>query len=199
MPQKGKTKQPEALLPRLTLVLARIAEVVHWCAAGVMVIAAAAAIIWPVWFGEWIDQTFLHGETNLACYGWEVAVARAGEMPSQGMLVCFMIGAAVMLALMAMIFRNVYLILKTAQGKTWFAKGDTPFQKNIVRMFREIGIFFIATAVLSLISEIIVNIGGGELSAGFNYLGCFIGLVFLCISQFFNYGTSLEKDLDGLV
>ncbi len=100
---------------------------------------------------------------------------------------------------MAMIFRNVYLILKTADGKTWFTEGNTPFQKNIVRMFREIGIFFIAISVMSLISEIFTNIAENELNTGFNYLNCFIGLVFLCISQFFNYGTRLERDLDGLV
>ena len=44
-------------------------------------------------------------------------------------------------ALMAMVFRNVYLIFKTAEGKTWFSKGATPFQPDIVRMVREIGIF----------------------------------------------------------
>ena len=100
---------------------------------------------------------------------------------------------------MAMIFRNVYLILKTAQGKTWFAKGNTPFQQNTVRMFREIGIFFILVCTISLVSTIIVNIAGGEIASGFNYLSGFMGLVFLCVSQFFNYGTRLEKDLDGLV
>ena len=145
------------------------------------------------------NSAILNGEANLSCYGYEVVVANEEGVLNPGMVVCFTVGSVVVLSLMAMIFRNVYLILKTAKGKTWFAKGDTPFQKNIVRMMREIGIFFIAVSVMSLVSEIIVNIVGGELTTGFNYMSCFFGLVFICISQFFNYGTQLEEDLDGLV
>lgn len=197
---QSNNDRTNALLPRLTLILAKIAEILHWCLAGVMLIGAVVAIIGPASFTEWVKHTVLSsGETNLSCYGFEtVMTSVAGELqPSR--VVIFTIGSMVVLSLMAMIFRNVYLILKTAQGKTWFAKGSTPFQKNIVRMFREIGIFFIGISIMSLISEIIVNIVGGELTTGFNYLSCFIGLVFLCISQFFSYGTRLEKDLDGLV
>lgn len=199
MTKEVQINDSEALLPRLTLAIAKIAEVVHWVLAGVMVIGTLAAIIWPAQVADWAKIPILNGETNLSCYGYEVVVANAEGVLNPGMVICFTIGSAVVLSLMAMIFRNVYLILKTAKGKTWFAKGDTPFQKDIVRMFREIGIFFIAVSVMSLIPEVIVNIVGGELTAGFNYMSCFIGLVFLCISQFFSYGTRLEKDLDGLV
>lgn len=199
MPQKLSTNNSGAVLPRLTLILAKIAEVLHWCLAGVMLIGAFATIIQPVPFTEWVRHTILHGETTLSCYGFGAAIANTDGTPQPTMIIFFALGSAIVLALMAMIFRNVYLILKTAKGKTWFAKGNTPFQQNIVRMFREIGIFFIAVSVMSVISEIVVNFAGGELTTGFNYLSCFIGLVFLCISQFFNYGTRLEKDLDGLV
>ena len=199
MSQKSSTNNSDALLPRLTLILAKIAEVLHWCFAGAMLIGAFVAIIRPIPVTEWVRYTVLHGETTLSSYGFGVSIVNADGTPQPTMIVCFAIGSAITLGLMAMIFRNVYLILKTAKGKTWFANGDTPFQQNIVRMFREIGIFFIAVSVMSIISEIIVNLVGGELTDGFNYLSCFIGLVFLCISQFFNYGTRLEKDLDGLV
>lgn len=199
MAQKLQKDNSDALLPRLTLVLAKIAEVLHWCLAGAMLIGAFVTIIRPIPVTEWVRYTVLHGETTLTSYDFGVSIINADGTPQPTMILCFALGSALVLALMAMIFRNVYLILKTAQGKTWFAKGDTPFQQNIVRMFREIGIFFIAVSAMSLVSEIIVNIVGGELTTGFNYLSCFIGLVFLCVSQFFNYGTRLEKDLDGLV
>lgn len=199
MSKEQKTNDSEALLPRLTLAIARLAEVVHWGLAAAMLVGTLVTVFWPTQIAEWVKTSILNGGTNLSCYGYEVVVASTEGTLNPGMVLCFTIGSAVVLALMAMIFRNVYLILKTAKGKTWFAKGDTPFQKDIVRMFREIGIFFIAISIMSLISEVIVNIVGGELAAGFNYMSCFIGLVFLCISQFFNYGTRLEKDLDGLV
>lgn len=199
MPQKLQTNNSNSLLPRLTLVLAKIAEVLHWCLAGVMLIGAFVTIIRPAPVTEWVRYELLRGETTLSCYGFGAAIVNPDGTPQPTMVIFFALSSAIVLALMAMIFRNVYLILKTAKGKTWFAKGNTPFQQNIVRMFREIGIFFIAVSVMSIISEIVVNLVGGELTTGFNYLSCFIGLVFLCISQFFNYGTRLEKDLDGLV
>lgn len=199
MPQEVQNNNSAALLPSLTMALAKIAEVLHWCLAGLMLIGTLTAIIQPAAFTEWLKTTIMRGETNLSCYGFDVAIINADDVPRLSMIFCFTIGSALVLSFMAMIFRNVYLILKTTQGKTWFAKGNTPFQNNIVRMFREIGIFFIAVSLMSLVSEIIVNIAGGELVYGFNYLSCFIGLVFLCISQFFNYGAKLERDLDGLV
>lgn len=199
MTQKQMENASEALLPRLTLILAKIAEVLHWCLAGIMFILGIVAITQPKVLTSWSGNPMLRGETNLSCYGFEAAVINADGAVQSGAVIFFAFGSVIVLSLMAMIFRNVYLILKTAKGKTWFAKGDTPFQKNIVRMFREIGIFFIGVSVMTLISEIVVNFTGGELSSGFNYLSCFIGLVFLCISEFFNYGTRLEKDLDGLV
>lgn len=188
-----------ALLPKLTLILAKIAEVLHWALAGVMLIGALTAVIQPTTLSSWIQDTVLGGNSVLSCYGFEVNITNGTSTIQPSMILCFTLGSVIVLSLVAMIFRNVYLILKTAKGKTWFAKGNTPFQQNIVRMFREIGIFFIAVSVMSIISEIVVNLVGGELTTGFNYLSCFIGLVFLCVSQFFNYGARLEKDLDGLV
>ena len=199
MPQKSQNNNSDALLPKLTLCLAKIAEVIHWCLAAVMLVGAVLAITQPAPFVELVKNAVSQNGVNLSCYGFEIVATNPSGEPRFNMLLIFTLGSFIILSLMAMIFRNIYLILKTTQGKTWFAKGETPFQQNIVRMFREIGIFFIATSAMSLISEIIVNITGGELISGFNYLNCFIGLVFLCVSQFFNYGTRLEKDLDGLV
>lgn len=199
MTQQSTKNDSEALLPRLTLILAKIAEALHWCLAGVMLILGVITIAQPKVLTSWSGNPMLQGETNLSCYGFEAAVVGTDGAIQPGVAIFFAFGSVIVLSLMAMIFRNVYLILKTAKGKTWFAKGNTPFQKNIARMFREIGIFFIGVSLMTLISEIVVNFTGGELSSGFNYLSCFIGLVFLCIAEFFNYGTRLEKDLDGLV
>lgn len=197
-------RKANSILYKVTLVLAKIAEILHWGLAGVMLICMVCAIIWSKPNLEAIGYSPL-----LLCYGPEVMNSGVGaslscygfEMTNggTGMLVCFMLGSMVILSLMAMVFRNVYLILKTAQGKTWFAKGDTPFQQNIVRMLREIGVFLVIISLASLVSTVIVDLLGGEIAGGFNYLSGFMGLVFICISQFFNYGKNLEKDLDGLV
>ena len=62
----------------------------------------------------------------------------------------FSIGAVIIFSLMAIVFRNVYLSLKTAQGETKFAEGDTPSQKSIVRMIREMGIFSLLVPIVGL-------------------------------------------------
>lgn len=186
-------RKANAGLRKATLVLAKIAEVLHWGLAVAMLVGAIGTAIWSEQVTGWMKESVLGSEATLSCYGFEMGISGAGS------IIGFALGSVVMLALMAMVFRNVYLILKTAQGKTWFSRGKTPFQGDVVRMMREIGIFLIAVAVISLISTIVVSSLGGEIASGFNYLSGFMGLVFICISQFFNYGTGLEKDLDGLV
>ena len=96
-------------------------------------------------------------------------------------------------AAFCMIFRNIYLILKTAKGKTWFSQGETPFQKNITRMIREIGIFLFILAAIELILGFFVP----GISVTPVYI--VIGILMLCLSSFFSYGEQLQADNDGLV
>lgn len=193
MPKNLPAEQKaNSFLQKATLIIAKTAEILHWCLVGAMLIIALCSLIWSAPVTEWLQTSGLGDNKVLLCYGFEMIITNSGA------LVGFTLGGAVMLSLMAMIFRNVYLILKTARGGTWFAKGNTPFQKDIVRMLSEIGIFFILVALIGSISSVIVSALGGE-TGGINYLSAFTGLVFICISQFFNYGAGLEKDLDGLV
>ena len=103
-------------------------------------------------------------------------------------------GAVLILALMAMIFRNLNLIIKKSEG-------TTPFQPDNVRMFREIGIFSIAVPVVGLIMSIITRLvlGAEAAEVSNNFSGLVIGIVVLCITQFFAHGIELEKDVDGLL
>lgn len=179
------------LLQKVTLIIAKTAEILHWWLVGAMLIITICSLIWATPVTEWLKTAAIN-DSMVSCYGFTLPILSAS------MLAIFAFCSAIVLSLMAMIFRNVYLILKTAEGKTWFARGNTPFQQDIVRMFREIGIFFIGVSVMSLASVAFVSFLGGK-PDGFNYLSCFTGLVFLCVSQFFNYGANLEKDLDGLV
>ena len=68
-------------------------------------------------------------------------------------------------------------------------------------MIREIGIFSIAIPIVELIMTIIARIalGGAGVESSLNLNGILIGIVVLCLSQFFAYGTQLQEDNDGLV
>ena len=108
--------------------------------------------------------------------------------------VLFAIGAVIIFSLVAMIFRNLYLIIKKSEG-------TTPFQKDNVRMMREIGIFSIGIPVIGLIMNIIARLVlGPEAAEMSNSMEGFVmGIIVLCLTQFFAHGVELEKDVDGLL
>ena len=101
----------------------------------------------------------------------------------------------------AMIFRNIYLIFKTTEGKTWFAEGVTPFQKPNIRMVREIGIFCIAIPVINTIISAIAKLALGPdlIETSVEMMIVIFGLVIIALSQYFDYGMQLESDVEGLV
>lgn len=185
---------------KLTLILAKSAEIVHWLLVAVMALAALISVTNPQGLDRLITSTT--DDAIISCYGFSADILQHPTPDStiinHAAITFFCFGSIAVLSLMAMIFRNVYLILKTSAGQTWFARGNTPFQQNIVRMTREIGIFFISISALSLLSVIVVSLSGESIVA-LNYESAFIGLVFLCFSTFFSYGAKLQEDIDGLI
>ena len=114
---------------------------------------------------------------------WDVV----GEIPAM------LTGATIIFVLMALVFRNVYLVFKKSENAT-------PFQKENVCRLRKIGIFSIAVPIVGFIMSIIVRLVAGdvvEVSVGQS--GIFMGIVVLCLTQYFSYGAALEEDVDGLV
>lgn len=64
-----------------------------------------------------------------------------------------------------------------------------------------VGYFSIAVPVvgmiMSIISRIVIGVEVAEISNSFE--GFIIGIVVLCITQFFAHGVEIEKDVDGLL
>ena len=98
------------------------------------------------------------------------------------------------MVVVAMIFRNLHLIFKKSEN-------STPFQKDNVRMMREIGIFAIAIPVIgfimSVITRLVCGVDFAEISIDMG--GISMGIIVLCFSQFFAHGVELENDVDGLL
>ena len=186
---------------KIALVVSKIMEVFHWIVAAFMVAVLACSVFAGDWFGSILtDGASELGET-LSTYGFEIVAVNSDGTVNMTAVALFSVGAIIILSLMAMVFRNVYLILKTAKGETWFSDGKTPFQKNIVRMVREIGIFSIAVPVVGLIMSIICRLVLGVETAetSVNIQGFIMGILVLCLSHIFSYGTQLQEDVDGLV
>ena len=155
------------------------------------------------------DIQFVHGIApfgfyfagkDLVSFGFSIMTVDSAGNSIGGAYTIFFITILIMMAMMAMICRNIYLIFKTSEGKTSFSKGQTPFQPDNIRMVREIGIFLIAIPVVGLIMDIIAHIAlGPEIECSMDLHFIIVGLVAICLSRFFTYGMELQEDVDGLV
>lgn len=186
-----------AKLNRAAAVVAKIMEVFHWVAVGLLLVSLI------VYF---VDEKLLkycmdlgNGEFGISGYSIHV-LNQSGDLIPAAFVSALIIGIIVC-GLMAMIFRNIYLIFKTSAGKTKFSKATTPFQPDNVRMLREIGIFAIAIPVVESICDGIIKlvVGHDAVESAVSTVGIVFGVALLCLSQVFAYGVQLQNDSDGLL
>ncbi len=185
-------------LNKATRIIARILEIAHWAGACVMLVLLVLCIAAPSSAGSMIAGD-PGGEDVL--YGFHFTLTDAAGALSIPSLIVFAIAGIILMSLMAMVFRNVCLIIKTSEGGTWFSKGATPFQPDVIRMLREIGIFTIAVPIVSLIMSIVARLVVGpdfaETSVDFSFF--VVGLLVLWLTQVFTRGAELESDAEGLI
>ena len=184
---------------KITKVVSKFFEILFFLSFLVMIAAAVLSFTMPQKFGEFLLESV--GNGTIATNGFEIAIAdKNGNLISAAVKI-FVFAGIFTMPCMAMIFRNIYLIIKTCEGKTWFSKGKTPFQKDVVRMVREIGIFSIMIPVIgfimSLIARIFIGVGFCETSV--QIVGVAMGIAMICFSEIFAYGIKLEEEVEGLV
>ena len=131
---------------------------------------------------------------DLSVYGFQMGAPVVNGELNVAAFIIFCIGAALLMVVVAMIFRNLHLIFKKSEN-------STPFQKDNVRMMREIGIFAIAIPVIGLFVSFIARlvIGSEAAEISIDMSGIFMGIIVLCLTQFFAHGVELENDVDGLL
>lgn len=182
-------------LNKLGAIITKILEVFHWVGTALMAAATVCSLAAPQWVGYFVgfDAKECCG-ANLAIYGFEVNAPVANGNVNMTTFFLFGIGAVIIMALMAMVFRNLHLIFKKSENAT-------PFQKDNIRMMKEIGIFSIAVPVIGFIMSIIVRLVTGVETAeiSIDMGGIFMGIIVLCLTQYFIHGAELEKDVDGLL
>lgn len=184
----------------ITLVTAKVLELLHWFAAACIALVFAGALAAREALCSFLERTMPALGGSLSAYGFEVAAGTDGTV-NMTAVTLFCAGAVAILSLMAMVFRNLYLILRTAKGQTWFSKGCTPFQPDIIRMLREIGIFSISVPLIGLGTSVLIRLIAGvdSVETSVNLSGFAMGLLVLCLTQFFTYGATLEQEVDGLL
>lgn len=173
----------------------KILEVLHWVLALMLIVLIVLSAAAPSMVNDFLTNA---GDgldlANLTSGGFGVSVVGNDGSVNTTALIMFCVASFLGMVLTAMIFRNVYLILTKS-------KGGSPFTKDNVRMVKEIGIFSIAMPVIGFVMSIITRLVCGvevtEISV--NFSGLMIGLVVLCLTQFFAHGVSLEEDVEGLL
>ena len=180
---------------KLGKIITKILEVFHWVGAVLMVAATVCSVAAPNWVKYFVgfDAEECCG-ANLEVYGFEVNAPVVNGNTDMTSFMLFGIGAVIILAVMAMVFRNLHLIFKKSEN-------GTPFQKDNIRMMKEIGIFSIAVPVIGFIMSVIVRLVTGVETAeiSIDMGGIFMGIIVLCLTQYFVHGADLEKDVDGLL
>ena len=180
---------------KLGKALTKILEVFHWVGAALMIAATICSVAAPdlVKYFVSFDAKECCG-ADLTVYGFEINAPVVNGVVELSSFITFGIGAVIILAVMAMIFRNLNLIFKKSEK-------ETPFHKDNVRLVREIGIFTIAIPIIGFIVSIVARLVTGSEAAeiSIDMSGILMGIIVLCLSQFFAHGVALENDVDGLL
>lgn len=196
-------------LSKPTSVVAKIVEICHWTG----VIAMLVCLILSFVVADKIQEGFQSLEESAAesrhivggshiaesdeleIYDFRLNVyAEDGEFSLATLRIVFIAGMIV-LSLWAMVFRNVHLIAKNTMNPEL-----SYFCPDNLRMVREIGIFAIASPIVSLIISIIARLiigAGAEITV--SVTGLVVGLLVLFLTQFFVRGAELETEVEGLV
>lgn len=175
-------------------IITKIVEIFLWIGAGLMAVVTVCSLAAPRWLGSLISMETLPAEGSISIYGFEsVVVTPAGEV-NYAVLCLVALTGVFLLALGALMFHLLHAIIKSSES-------GSPFQAANIGRLKWIGIFSIAGPIVSLVMSVVIRLALGYESAEISIdLGGFtMGLLVLCLTQYFIYGAKLEKDVDGLL
>ena len=169
------------VINKIVIIILKILEVSHWVATVLMAVATASSLIAPQKVINFVEFDIKdYDRAELSVYGFEVdALVTNGDVDMTAFFL-FGIGATIVLELMAMVFRNLYLIFKKMENTTVVSKDNTCLMK-------EIGIFSIAILVVECIMSIIIrfvvstDIAEVSISLG----GIIMGVIVFCLTRYF--------------
>lgn len=191
---------------KIGMILAKLTEIGFWIATVCMGVVFVLCLVKPAGFVEFTSRELAMGETSIEAMGLSISNIPVSEGSVAKVLLGFCPAAAILFSLTAMIFRNLYLIMKNlrADQKEDFSEENSPFQPDIIRMVREIGIFALSIPVVELIANEILFLVFRQMHmevemGGLNLSMVAFGMVVLYLSSIFSYGAKLQQDTEGLV
>jgi len=181
------------LVNTLAMVLSKISEVGYWIASVSFTVAFVLSFVQREYFDGLVNDIITE-VNNVDICGMSIELSQSSALGSIAMVRIVLVAAIINFVLMAMIFRNIYLIIKNSRT-------STPFNSDNVRMLNEIGIFAICIPVIGFIISTIIKLAFGidtyEISVDIGSIT--MGIIVLCLTHFFVHGVELENDVDGLL
>ncbi len=170
----------------------KVIEILSWIGVAMILFVFIASIVDLSW-----AQVNLMPESGVTMNGVSVTIndaSAAAGVPTKAALIVVLLCGMVGFAVQALIFRNLHNVLVSAES-------GSPFQQENVVRIQRIGYLSIAMPVLAFVFTLVAKLVGGPdaLELSFDLSGIIMGLLVLCLSQFFAHGVELEQDVDGLV
>lgn len=189
-------------LNQAAAVVAKVAEMLYW-ACGFVVFAF---LLGYVFHAKAVLELLVKAESGGVYFftmltNWDKVPEAFGPEHYLCFAVFLVMGVA-SCVLGAKVFRNVYLLFRTTAGKTSFSLGPTPFQPANVKLLREMGLLAFAVPVIEGLGYVVMAcmVGPGVFAeAAFSVEFLVLGIVVLCLTQFFAYGVELQTDVEGLL
>ena len=178
-------------LSKATRIIARILEIGHIVGVCIMAVMLICCI-----FAPGAAEKMIAGDPGGedAIYGFHFTLTSASGAVDRASMAVFAVAGIILLGLMALVFRNVYRIIKTSEG-------GTPFRPDVIRWLRQIGFFAIAVPVVGIIMSVVgrLVVGPDFAETSVDFGGVFMGLLVLWLTQAFTRGAELEQDAEGLI
>ena len=162
-------------------IITKFTELGYWMTAALMLTAGIYSFADRTFLADALAGSIRTGRMDLSVLGFEFSVPTANGIDMRAMLL-FFAAAVVLPSLMA-------------------SEGSTVFQSDNIRMLREIGIFAISIPLIGLTLSTVCRLifGTDSVETSVRLYGFSMGLVILCLTQFFARGVELEQDVEGLV
>lgn len=166
--------------------VSKIVEILCWVGVAALLFVAVAGIVNT----EWMTQNLI-SDSGITMNGIEMEL---NENASLASIVIGLLGGVAGFIVMAILFNNLHKVLSTADEGVCFRA------ENIARIER-IGWLSIAMPIIGFLTSVLVKLFGGPdaLEISIDLTGVVMGILVLCLSQFFAHGVKLENDVDGLV
>ncbi len=171
----------------VTAVFAKILEVISFVGAGL----ALLGLITIVAMKDQVIKLYTNPNFSLTTTsGFDLSsVNESNIVPT---FVVLLITGIVIAILAGFMFRNINQVFRVTNTAS-------PFDISNVNRIKRIGYLALSLPLCKLVTNIVLGLIVKNISIGLEASEILSGLIILCIAQYFAYGASLEKDVEGLL